>query len=255
MNKVRVSTMITDINKFMPSVFQKNNIGIEIQTFPQHILDDNYEDLIEKFQKVLKNFRGIVSLHGSAFDLKPGSTDKRILEVTKYRYLQSIEIARKLGASYVVFHSQVNPLLKVSKIKQMKLDNQVKFWIELLNEIKDNKITILLENEYDDNYIDLLYLVEKINSDKVKICFDIGHALAYSDLNLEQWIKGLGSHIKYIHLHWNDRQRDSHDVPSDESLELLNRILVENRINPIITLEYRVDDIINESNKLREIFA
>ncbi|KGG79474.1 hypothetical protein Y919_11815 [Caloranaerobacter azorensis H53214] len=128
MNKIKILTMITDVNQFEPYVFQQNDIGIETQTFPQRILDDEYEDLISKFQNKLKEYKGLVSLHGSAFDLNPGSTDKKVIEVTRYRYLQSIEIAKKLGALYVVFHSQINPLLKVPRIRQMKLNNQIKFW-------------------------------------------------------------------------------------------------------------------------------
>nr|WP_250160242.1 TIM barrel protein [Caloranaerobacter azorensis] len=176
------------------------------------------------------------------------------MEVTRYRYLQSIEIAKKLGALYVVFHSQINPLLKVPRIRQMKLNNQIKFWQDLLEELHDINLTILLENEYDDNYKDLLYLIENIDSEQVRVCLDIGHALAYSKLTLKEWIIGLKSHIEYIHLHWNNRQNDSHSIPSDEELDLLSEILIENDITPIITLEYRVDDIVKEVNRVRKAF-
>ncbi len=115
-------------------------------------------------------------------------------------------------------------------------------------------MTILLENEYDDNYKDLLYLIENINSEQVKVCLDIGHALAYSKLTLKEWIMGLKSHIEYIHLHWNNRQNDSHSIPSYEELGLLSEILIENNITPIITLEYRVDDIVKEVNRVRKAF-
>lgn len=254
MKDFRISTMVTNIKDFNPCIFEKNGIGMEIQCFPQHILDDNNEELIRKFQEKLKDFNGTVSLHGSSFDLCPGSTDKKILEITKYRYLQSIEIAESLGASYVVFHSQLNPLLTVEKIRHMKINNQIEFWNDLLEELQDKNITILLENEYDHNYEELLYMIESINSEKVKVCLDIGHALAYSKLNLKDWISGLDSHIKYIHLHWNDRENDSHDMPSNEQLELLRKILIANNINPIITLEYRAENIVKEVDRVKSIF-
>ena len=59
-------------------------------SFPQHILNDNYEELIKVWKEKLEGFNEVISLHGSSFDLNPGSTDKRILEV------QNIDIYNQL---------------------------------------------------------------------------------------------------------------------------------------------------------------
>lgn len=254
MSTCKISTMITDIKHFDPHTFTENDIGIEIQTFPQHILDGDYGAIIHAFKKQLIDYKGIISVHGPAFDLNPGSTDGRIIEVTKYRYLQAIDIAKQLRATYLVFHSQINPLLKIKRIRQMKLNNQITFWKNLLEELRDDTITFLLENEYDDDYNDLLFLVENIQSDKVKICLDIGHALAYSDLHLSEWIGALKDHIKYIHLHWNNREIDAHNQPTDAQLSLLSDLLVENDISPIIMLEYSAENIIEEAIRVRKLF-
>ncbi len=122
-----ISAIIMNTERFDNKEFTSNKVGVEIQSFPQHILDDNYDELIKIWKEKLEGFNEVISLHGSSFDLNPGSTDKRILEVTKYRYLQSIDIAKKLSAKYVIFHSQVNPLLTVKRIRDLKLDNQIKF--------------------------------------------------------------------------------------------------------------------------------
>lgn len=245
--------MITDIKHFDPYSFTENDIGIEIQTFPQHILDGDYEAIVHAFKKQLSDYKGIISMHGPAFDLNPGSTDGRIIEVTKHRYLQAIEIAKQLRATYLVFHSQINPLLKIKRIRQMKLNNQITFWKDLLEEFQDDTITFLLENEYDDDYKELLFLVESIQSERVKICLDIGHALAYSDLQLSEWIGALKDHIKYVHLHWNNREIDAHNQPTDAQLRLLADLLAENEISPIITLEYWSDNTLEEVNRVRKI--
>lgn len=145
MFKYKVSAIITDIKHFDPHSFTENDIGIEIQTFPQHILDGDYEAIIHAFNNQLIDYNGIISMHGPAFDLNPGSTDVRIIEVTKYRYLQAIEIAKQLRATYLVFHSQINPLLKIKRIRQMKLNNQITFWKNLLDELQDDTITFYLK--------------------------------------------------------------------------------------------------------------
>lgn len=255
MNEIRISKAIVDVNEFQLEIFEENNIGIEIQSFPQHILDDNYEDLVKKYKEKLSRFNGLISLHGSSFDLNPGSTDKRVIELTKYRYLQSIEIAKELGATYVIFHSQINPLLRIDRIRKMKLDNQIKFWKDILNSIRDTDIILLIENEYDESPQELLYMLKNINSNKIRACLDTGHALAYSNLSISEWIEELESYIEYIHLHWNSRSCDSHNPPPYKELYILNGILNDRNMKPIITLEYKIDDIVKEVTRIRGIFT
>lgn len=43
------------------------------------------------------------------------------------RDLQSIEIAESLNASHVIFYSQVNPILSVRRIREMKLNKKMNF--------------------------------------------------------------------------------------------------------------------------------
>ncbi|MDO7206107.1 TIM barrel protein [Paraclostridium bifermentans] len=175
MKDIKLVKLIGDINKSNIDEINKLGIGVEIQSFPQNILDEDYSTIINDCSKKLKNFSNAISLHGSSFDLNPGSTDKKVIELTKYRYMQSVEIAKEIGAKYVIFHSQLNPLLSVDKIRKLKLDNQIKFWQDFMNEIDDIDVTILLENEYDENPEEILYIVESVNSSKLRICLDTGH--------------------------------------------------------------------------------
>ncbi|MBI9014675.1 MAG: sugar phosphate isomerase/epimerase [Clostridiales bacterium] len=246
------STMITDIDDFDFDLFSEHNIGIEIQTFPQHILDSNINALIERWKRGLSGFNSSISLHGSSFDLNPGSTDSKIVEVTRMRYLQSIQIADSLNASHVIFHSQVNPLLSVRRIQDLKLNNQIEFWKDLFNKEIPSNINIMIENEYDETYEDLKKIIDDVNRPNLGICLDIGHALAYSKISIEEWINKLGDRIKYIHLHWNDGMDDEHRAPTDEELFHLNQILKKNGLSPKITMEYWVDDVSLEVERIRK---
>ena len=249
---LKISTNIMNIKNFDNNKFSENNIGIEIQAFPQHKLDSNLDDQINLWKKKLSRFRNPISLHGSSFDLNPGSTDSKVLEVTKYRYLQSIDIAKRVNARYVIFHSQVNPLLTIKRIRGMKLENQINFWKDLLDNEIPNDICILIENEYDDTYEDIKLIYDKVDKHNFGVCLDIGHVLAYSKVKLEDWISNLGQRIKYIHLHWNDGNEDTHDEPSNNELSILSELLGKYDLNPIITLEYYSEDIYEEVNRIRE---
>lgn len=251
---MNISTIVMNIDHFDKKRFSSTQLGVEVQTFPQHVLDEDNEVFIKAWQNKLQGFSGVISLHGSSFDLNPGSTDKKIVEITRYRYMQSIDIARKLNAKYVVFHSQVNPLLTVKRIRKLKLENQIRFWNELLDEVP-NDICILLENEYDESYEEILKICDEIIHPNIGVCLDIGHALAYSKISLEEWISNLGQRIKYIHLHWNDGKKDNHDTPSDEQVEFLGGLLYKYQLSPVITMEYHSEDVHIETRRLKRLLS
>lgn len=248
---MQISKNFCTINQIKKLELEDLDIGIELQCFPQHKLDESLDSDIEIVSKKLKNFNGHISLHGASFDLNPGSTDSRILEVTKYRYEQAIEIAYKLGARHVVFHSQINPLV-LDYINKKKMDLQIKFWMDMIPLLSSKDITVVLENEYDETFHDILYIVNSVNSKYLKACLDIGHALAYSKCSIEDWIKNLDKNLEYIHLHWNDGHSDEHNPPSDYDLIYLRFILDKYKLNPIIALEYSVDNLHKEIYRLRK---
>lgn len=255
MKDIKLVKLIGDINKSNIDEINNLGIGVEIQSFPQNILDEDYSTIIRDCKNKLKNFSNVISLHGSSFDLNPGSTDKKVIELTKYRYMQSVEIAKEIGAKYVIFHSQLNPLLSVAKIRKLKLDNQIKFWKDFMNEIDDIDVTILLENEYDENPEEILHIVESVNSPKLRICLDTGHILAYSKTSLEEWIVSTKDFITYIHLHFNDGKNDSHSKPSNKQLIYFKNIIEEAEINPIVSLEYIFENEVEEINRVRHALS
>lgn len=255
MKDIKLVKLIGDINKSNIDEINNLGIGVEIQSFPQNILDEDYSTIIRDCKNKLKNFSNVISLHGSSFDLNPGSTDKKVIELTKYRYMQSVEIAKEIGAKYVIFHSQLNPLLSVEKIKKLKLDNQIRFWQDFMNEIDDIDVTILLENEYDENPEEILYIVESVNSPKLRICLDTGHILAYPKKSLEEWIVSAKDFITYIHLHFNDGKNDSHSKPSYEQLIYFKNIIEEAKINPILSLEYSFENVSEEVDRVRNVLS
>lgn len=255
MKDIKLVKLIGDINKSNIDEINNLGIGLEIQSFPQNILDEDYSTIISDCKNKLKNFSNVISLHGSSFDLNPGSTDKKVIELTKYRYMQSVEIAKEIGAKYVIFHSQLNPLLSVEKIRKLKLDNQIKFWQDFMNEIDDIDVTILLENEYDENPEEILHIVKSVNSPKLRICLDTGHILAYSKTSLEEWIVSTKDFITYIHLHFNDGKNDSHSKPSNEQLIYFKNIIEEAEINPILSLEYIFENEVEEINRVRHALS
>ena len=84
---MQIVKCISTIEEFSPVEFETLNIGVEIQEFVEpNLKDDEIENLVYEYEKLLKNFSHIKSLHGPFLDLKPASPD-RILEIS-YKYLE-----------------------------------------------------------------------------------------------------------------------------------------------------------------------
>jgi sugar phosphate isomerase/epimerase len=84
------------------------------------------------------------------------------------------------------------------------------------------------------------------------VCLDIGHVLAYSKVDLEAWFSNLGKYIRYLHLHWNDGRCDEHDIPTNDQLKELRDLIQKYKLNPIITMEYSVENIYLETERIRK---
>ena len=124
----------------------------------------------------------------------------------------------------------------------------------MVNEIKTEKLKLLIENVYESDYRDLQMLMEKINSPGVRICLDTGHLLCSSKQGIELWIENLKPYIEYVHLHWNIGKNDDHLIPPNKFLLELKELLERNNINPVIALEYEINDGVKEIERVRTHF-
>ena len=67
--------------------------------------------------------------------------------------------------------------------------------------------------------------------------------------SLEEWIRELKDYIFYIHVHSNDGIYDLHQSPTVEEVENLYYLLGKYHINPVLSLEYKVDNLKEELKK------
>ena len=177
-------------------------------------------------------------------------SDKDIRRVSQDKYFKTLEIAEELKVDYVIFHSQINPLLNGPEIFELNLCQHADFINYLMGETSYEGV-VLIENIFEKKPSDILRLIEKIESDKVKINFDLGHA-KLSDTNIEDWIKVLKSHISYIHFHSNNGIYDQHKSPSDGEIETLYSLIDKYKMDPVISLEYKKLNLKKEIERFKE---
>lgn len=239
----KILNCVRTVDDFKIDEFIDNEIGVEIQDFTESNLSkDEIFRIIERYKVLFEDFNNIKSLHGPFLDLKPASPDQDIRKVSYFKYLRTISIATLLEMDYIIFHSQINPYLTEPFISDLNNRQSRAFWLQIMEDTKEFKGTILIENIFEETPKMLKEYMETLNMDNIKVNLDIGHA-RLGTAPLEEWISELKEYIAYIHLHWNNGIHDQHMEPSKQDIEEVKMLLSKYNINPVISLEHKVTNL------------
>ena len=211
--------------------------NLEIVAFARsEILDFGWEELLEEYKTKLRGFEGIISVHGIITDILVHSTDKKIQEISKNRVYHCLEISKALGAQFVVFHSNFNPIIRFERYYRNWLETHTVFWSEIINKYD---FIVLLENMWEPNPEIFRVLLDEVNSPRIKICLDTGHANIYSEVPIKDWIHYLNSDVPYIHVNDNLGYIDDHFAVGDGNIDwkAFSDSIEEANINPQIVFE------------------
>lgn len=177
------------------------NLGLEIQGFYNPILIDTKEsdELLMQYKNALKDFKGGKSLHAPFWDLNLGSKNSAIRDATMSAFNYAYRVAKELGCTEIVVH---NGFVPNTSFYQGWVKNATAFWQEFFKD-KDNSITVMIENQCEEDSEVLKMEIDSVDDPRLKVCLDIGHAHANSNMSVENWISSLGERIGYLHLHNN----------------------------------------------------
>ncbi len=98
----------------------ENRINPEIY-FNAADLDEDREDDVKRLAALLRQNGLEVTIHGPFMDLSPGGQDRRVKDVTRDRFLKTIEWARILSPKAIVFHAGY---------EKRQFDENVDLWLE-----------------------------------------------------------------------------------------------------------------------------
>lgn len=246
----KIVKTVTTIDEFDEKLFNQLDLGVEIQDFTEpNLSKEEIQDIVEGYKEKLQGFSGLKSLHGPFLDLKPVSPDPLIRQVSYKRYLRALEIAAELDLDYIIFHSQINPYLNQASLEDLNNRQSRDFWKRILRE-SSYKGLILIENVFEESPRMLKNYIETIDNPNIMVNLDIGHA-NLGRVDLEEWIKSLKEYIKYMHIHSNNRIEDKHREPSREEINYLYKLLDRYKIEPVLSLEYKVVNLKKQISKYR----
>lgn len=190
-------------------ISEKYNVGFELNDFydPDVLTNsDRQEEIIAKYREI--GLPDYYTMHGAFYDIILFSQEKEIVEISKKRMLTSMDIAEKIGAAAVVFHTNANPFLVNLPYLKNVVDRTVEFYKELLEKYSD--INIYVENMFDDTPYVIKEIAEKLSGyDNFGVCFDYAHA-SISKTPICEWIESLKGYIKHVHINDNNLRKDLH---------------------------------------------
>lgn len=148
------------------------------------------------------------TVHGAFFDITVSSSDPLIRNASDYRVKQSIEIAERLGARGVVFHTNYLSDFKSASYRDAWAESNSRYWSDICAAHRD--VNIYLENMFDESPELLGRVADNLEGvSNFGVCLDLAHAYL-SDVPVPEWVDTLSKHIRHIHINDNDGREDLH---------------------------------------------
>ncbi|AOY75620.1 sugar phosphate isomerase/epimerase family protein [Clostridium formicaceticum] len=194
-----------------PDFYQETYTCLELQDFvmPSN-LDENRNEIVEEYRAILKNYKGLLTIHGPYIDLHPTSFDPLVRDLCAQRYRQALQAAAALNAKFMVVHSDYESAAYYEGYEDYFLKQSILFWKNIISEFEALRVTVVIENIHNKTADLIKSVINTVNSPYLAACLDTGHAHALGKSLLTPWVASYGQHLQYIHLHDNHGEKDQH---------------------------------------------
>lgn len=222
--KLYLSTIASDA----VHVAENYGLGLEIAEYcTAWNMDEKFAGVDGVVKKKLTNIPNS-TLHAPYNELFPCAIDKKARELATYRYRQAIDLAKRYGSRKVIIHSGYYERMYYPV---WFVEQSILFWKEFLKE--DPGVEILLENVFETDPQWLPDIVKAVDHPRLKLCLDVGHVNAYSDIPVMQWLEVWAPYLSHFHVHNNDGSFDLHNplnegqIPMKELLTSIDQLCPE----------------------------
>ncbi len=186
-------------------------VGFEYNDFfTPAMLDDTAETDRRIDRYLASDLPSLCTMHGDFFDVLVFSDDREIREISKKRVRQSMDVARRLKAKGVVFHTNHTSFIKLPSYCDNFVNRNKEFFSEICESYPE--IDVYMENMFDTEP----YLLSRL-ADEMKdvrnfgVCLDYAHASCFGrDIPIGEWVKSLAPYVKHLHINDNDLTEDQH---------------------------------------------
>ena len=223
---IYISTIATDAVR----VAKEYGVNLEIAEYcTAWNMDQKFTGVDGVVKKKLEGVSRSV-LHAPYNELFPCAIDPKARELAASRYRQAIDLAKRYGSTKVIIHGGFHPWIY---FPVWYTEQSVMFWKAFLE--NDPGVEIVLENVLEREPEWLLDIVKGVNDPRLKMCLDIGHVNAYSNIPVMDWLEACAPYIDHFHVHNNDGTRDQHKALNDGTIPLKEFLLRAEALCPEAT--------------------
>ena len=234
-NRIYLSTIAPDA----PDMAREWGLGLEIAEFcTAWNMDEQFADVDPMVKRKLQGI-GPRVLHAPYNELFPCAIDKKARELAAFRYRQAIALAKGYGAEKVIIHGGYNGRIYYPV---WYVEQSILFWKDFLR--VDPGVQIVLENVLETEPQWLLDIVTGVDDPRLKLCLDVGHVNAYSQIPAALWVERCAHQLSHFHIHNNDGTADQHSALDQGTIameELLGQIR-QQCPGATLTLELMMDE-------------
>ena len=231
---IYVSTIAADAVR----TAREHGLGLEIAEYcTAWNMDEKFTAVDGVVNKKLEGIGGCL-LHAPFNELFPCAIDKKARALAVERYRQAIGLAARYHCKKVIIHGGYSPR---DYFPVWYIEQSVLFWKDFLKE--DPGVQIVLENVLEDVPDMLLDIVKSVADPRLRLCLDIGHVNAYSQVPAMDWLEAWAPYISHFHIHNNDGSRDQHNALADGTISVKELLLRAEELcpNATYTLELMKD--------------
>lgn len=227
---------------------------LEIQDFFRaDLLDSDWRSTAGEIKQMLSGHTGRLGIHGPFWGFKIDSHDPMIRQAVTKRLLQGLDAAEFLGATQMVIHSPFTTWdhnnLDLYPDNRANIVERVKATLaEVIARAETIGCEIVIENIEDKDPRDRVRLARALESGKVRVSLDTGHA-NYAHIStgappVDYYVETAGDMLTHVHLQDTDGFADRHWAPGEGNIPWVAVFRALGRLtsNPRLILELRNHD-------------
>jgi len=216
--------------KFLPYV--KDCVdGIEIQNYDRRgvLSATDWATVLQQHKNLVPLLTGRLAVHGPFAGIDYSYKDHLLRDAVRKRMDLTYDMVCLLKPDTLVLHSGCSELAVKFSLTDAWFKPTLEFWQQEIERYAKAGVRVVLENVVEQSPDLLIELVDRVGSDWLGLCFDIGHATLCSKLTPAQWVERMVKRLKHIHLHDNNGVTDEHlpigrgSISFDPFFEALNK--------------------------------